>query len=223
MRAPLALSLKRPMRAAGVWKTSRAAVVAGAALIAVATTLVALTLRQPTVPTYAPTPPVPREAERGLVGPVQYTVDATASDRWLYFSFRLGSVLEGAGPRDWDLAFRRYQIIANGGPGFEGTAGVLDLGQVSFDAVREVPETGYQVNETRGDPRNPAIAAWYRYGFFSHVLRPKPHVWAVRTADGRYAKLEIVGYYCPGARPGCLTFRYVYQADGSTLVGPRAG
>jgi hypothetical protein len=50
------------------------------------------------------------------------------------------------------------------------------------------------------------------------VLTPKPHVWAVRTADGRYAKLEMLGYYCPGAQPGCPTFRYVYQGDGSTAV-----
>jgi hypothetical protein len=50
------------------------------------------------------------------------------------------------------------------------------------------------------------------------VLSPKPHVWAVRTAYGRYAKLEMVGYYCAGARPGCPTFRYVYQSDGSTAV-----
>lgn len=40
----------------------------------------------------------------------------------------------------------------------------------------------------------------------------------MRTADGRYAKLEMVGYYCPGARPGCPTFRYVYQGDGTTAV-----
>jgi hypothetical protein len=73
-------------------------------------------------------------------------------------------------------------------------------------------------NEGRAEPRNPAIASWYRYGFFSHVLTPKPHVWAVRTADGRYAKLEMLGYYCPGAQPGCPTFRYVYQGDGSTAV-----
>jgi hypothetical protein len=63
-----------------------------------------------------------------------------------------------------------------------------------------------------------AIASWYRYGFFTHILSPKPHVWAVRTADGRYAKIQIVGYYCPGPRPGCPTFRYVYQGDGSTRV-----
>ena len=70
-----------------------------------------------------------------------------------------------------------------------------------------------------GQPTAPKkIASWYRYGFFSHVLSPKAHVWAVRTAEGRYAKMEIVGYYCPGAQPGCLTFRYVYQGDGSTRV-----
>ncbi len=40
-------------------------------------------------------------------------------------------------------------------------------------------------------------------------------MYAIRTADGRYAKVEIVGYYCPGAEPGCLTLRYVYQGDGS--------
>jgi hypothetical protein len=178
---------------------------------AIAVTLVALTLRQPEIPTYPPTPPAPREAPRALVGPVLYTVDATAADTWRHFSFRLGSVVDGAGG---DLAFRRYAIIAGAG------SGILDLGERRFEEVRTVPTTGYQGNEGTGEPRNPAIAGWYHYGFFSHVLSPKPRVWAVRTADGHYAKLQMVGYYCPGSRPGCVTFRYVYQGDGSTTVGP---
>jgi hypothetical protein len=126
-------------------------------------------------------------------------------------------VIEGAGG-DWDLAFRRYQILANGGPQYAGRGGIADLGTVAFDEVDAVPATGYQPNERTPDPRNPAIAYWYRYGFFSHVLSPKPHVWAVRTADGRYAKIELLSYYCARGEPGCLTFRYVYQGDGSTLV-----
>jgi len=40
----------------------------------------------------------------------------------------------------------------------------------------------------------------------------------LRTADGRYAKIEILGYYCIGALPGCTTFRYVYQGGGGTDV-----
>jgi hypothetical protein len=186
--------------------------VAIGAMIGIAAVLVALTLQAPAVPTYAPTAPAAREAGPGLVGPVLYTVDATAPDVWRYFSFRIGSLVETPGLHGWDLAFRRYSIIAGHG------VGIRDLGAGRLEDVHAVPATGYVMNEGRGEPRNPAIASWYRYGFFSHVLTPKPHVWAVRTVDGRYATLEMVGYYCPGARPGCPTFRYVYQGDGSTAV-----
>ena len=189
---------------------SRGPILAATAVAAVAVTLVALTLRQPDVPTYALTPPAPRDAGAALVGPVLYTVDATIADAWRNFSFRLGAVVDGRG----DLAFKRYAIVAGLG------AGIRDLGETTFDQVRAVPADGYQGNEGAAEPRNPAIAAWYRYGFFTHVLTPKPHVWAVRMADGRYAKLEMVGYYCPGPQPGCPTFRYVYQGDGTTRVAP---
>jgi hypothetical protein len=148
------------------------------------------------------------------------TVDATSGEAWRYFSFRRGAVVAEPGPNDWDLAFRRFHIIANGGPGFTGAGGILDLGPVGFDGVRTVPPAGYAANALGPDPTNAAIARWYTYGFFSHLLMPKPHVWAVRTADGRFAKIEIVSYYCPGMLAGCLTFRYVYQGDGSTAVAP---
>ena len=186
--------------------------VAVGAVLGIAAVLVALTLQAPAVPTYPPTAPQAREAGPRLVGPILYTVDASAPDVWRYFSFRVGSLVETPGPRGWDLAFRRYSIIAGDG------VGIRDLGEGRLEDVRTVPATGYMLNDGRGEPRNPAIASWYRYGFFSHVLTPKPHVWAVRTVDGRYATLAMVGYYCPGARPGCPTFRYVYQGDGSTAV-----
>ncbi len=191
-----------------------------ATLAGLAIALVVATVRQPALPSYAPTPAAPRDVGPHLVGPVLYTVDATDPDAWRYFSFRLGAVVENPAPGDWDLAFRRHQIIANGGRGFQGQGGILDLGPVAFDEVQSVPTTGYQATERTPDPRNAAIEGWYRYGFFSHVLTPRPHVWAVRTADGRYAKMEILGYYCPGRRAGCLTFRYVYQGDGSPVVAP---
>ena len=194
---------------------------AAAGVVVAAVIFVALAVRPPEVTTYTPTPPAPRDAGSALVGPVLYTADATDPDRWRHFSFRLGAVVDPADAKGWDLAFRRYQIIANGGPGYQGQAGLLDLGPMPFRDVQTLPTTGYVLTETNPDPRNPAIASWYRYGFFSHVLTPKPHVWAVRTAEGRFAKMEIVGYYCPGSRPGCLTFRYVYQGDGSVAVAVR--
>ena len=65
---------------------------------------------------------------------------------------------------------------------------------------------------------NDALRRWYRYGFFSHLLTPAGNVYAIRTADLRYAKLEILSYYCPGPVAGCLTFRYVYQPDGTVRL-----
>jgi hypothetical protein len=191
-------------------------ILAVAAVVIVAAALVALTLRQPSVAMYTPTPPAPRDVGRALVGPVVYTVDATDSEQWRHFSFAQGSVVEDA--ERWDLAFRRYQILANGGPHYPGKGGIRDLGDVRFDDVRAVPDTDYVVNEKTPDPRNPAIVGWYSYGFFSHVLKPKPRVWAIRTADGRFAKMEIVSYYCPQGRPGCVTFRYVFQGSGTTSL-----
>jgi hypothetical protein len=197
-------------------------VIAVAAVLIVAATLVALTLRQPEVPTYAPTSPAPKDAGRALVGPVVYTADATDPERWRHFSFRLGSVVDAADASGWDLAFRRYQILANGGPGYAGKGGIRNLGELRFDDVRAVPDRDYVANDSNPDPRNLAIVNWYGYGFLSHVLTPKPRVWAIRTADGRYAKMEIVSYYCPGSRPGCITFRYVFQGDGS-IATPSPG
>ena len=189
---------------------SRGPILAATLVSVVAVVLVALTLRPPEVPSYALTAGAPNDAGRALVGPVLYTLDATSAETWRSFSFKLGAVVDGPG----DLAFKRYAIVA--GPG----AGILDLGQTAFEQVRTVPAGGYVLNEGAAEPRNPAIASWYTYGFFTHVLSPKPRVWAVRTADGRYAKLEMVGYYCPGPQPGCPTFRYVYQGDGTTRVAP---
>jgi heme-binding HmuY-like protein len=107
---------------------------------------------------------------RALVGPVLYTVDASDPEHWRYFSFHVGSVIENPGAKDWDLAFRRYEIIANGGREFVG--GIVELGQVAFADVKTMP-CGIPGDRGRYGSHNPAIANWYSYGYFSHVLRPR--------------------------------------------------
>jgi hypothetical protein len=184
-------------------------------LLAVAAVLlVAASLRRPELPTYAPTAADAHEVGDSLVGPVTYTVDASASEDWRFFDFSRGSVVQAPGPMEWDLAFRRFNIATNGGEGLLGRGGAIDLGPGAFDTIFSVPEQGYLGSVAPRDSTNAALADWYDYGFTSHLLRPKPRLYAVRTADGRYAKLEILSYYCPGAQPGCLTFRYVYQGRG---------
>jgi len=195
-------------------------VLAIGALTVLAVLFVASSLRRPELPTFAPTPANPREAGDALSAPTLYTVDARDPERWRYFDFSRGTVVEDPGPLEWDLAVRRFQIAVNGGPGFAGRGGVQGLGPVDFDAVQAVPDGGYRGSEAAADSLAPALERWYDYSWTSHVLTPRPDVYAVRTADGRYAKLQLVGYYCPGAVSGCLTFRYVYQGGGGTDVAP---
>lgn len=192
-------------------------------LLALAVAMVVSSLSRPSVDAYVPTPPDPSPAGGGLTGPRTYTVDASDPAGWRFFDFSRGSVVEEHDPTGWDLAFRRFHIVANGGKGFVGDGGVLDLGAVPFDSVTTVPRTGYVRSRAGTDTTNAATEDWYDYSFTSHLLRPRPRTYAVRTADGKYAKIRILGYYCPGARPGCVTFRYVYQGDGSVRVaaGPR--
>lgn len=188
-------------------------IVGGIALLAVV--LVGLTLVRPEPPTFPPSPLAPQPAGDALVGPRTFTVDASDPDRWVYFSFARGSVVEHPRPFEWDLAFRRFQVIVNGGDRFHGMGGIQSLGEASFEEISRLPEDGYEGTRVRqGDSIQQAVERWYDYSFFSHLLSPRPVVYAVRTADGRYAKLEFLGYYCPGAQPGCLTFRYVYQGAG---------
>jgi hypothetical protein len=179
---------------------------------------------------FAVTPPQPLEVGRQLVGPVTYTLDARAHDRWTYFDFSRGSVVDVPHQfsLDWDLAFQRHKILANGGAtNPKGRGAILDLGEVPFEAVTEAPADGY-VEDTIASitadgivTENRAIKAWYRYSWLTHLLRPKPHVYVVRTADGKYAKLRILSYYCgEGQASGCFTLAYVYQGDGSRRLTP---
>ena len=197
---------------------SRSLLVPGAiiaALLVGAVAFVTASLRRPEPPTFAPTPIARRPAGEALVGPERITIDASDDRAWRAFDFSRGSRIEDPGQLEWDLAFRRHRIIINGGPGFAGRGGAVDLGEVSFDSVTTAPSEGYIPNVAGRDTVHPLLDNWYDYGFTTHVLTPKPRVYVIRTADGHYAKIRIVSYYCPGARPGCTTFRYVYQGDGS--------
>ena len=205
------------------WKQHRgmiAVLAVGCCGVVLLTMLVVVGVTQSPPEGYVPTSPAPRPARGRLTGPVLFTVDASDPDRWTFFSFDEGNLVQNPGPLGWDLAFRRFQIVANGGDGFAGRGGIADLGEVSFDRIESVPGTGYVVNTVRGDTVNAALGDWYHYSYFSHLLTPKPRVYAVRAADGRYAKLQLLGYYCPGAMPGCVTFRYAFQGGGGVGLVP---
>ncbi len=187
-------------------------------LVLAAALFVTASLGRRSIVTFIPTEPAPVEVGAVKVGPDTITIAATGEDGWRFFDFSRGSVVDAPGPTEWDLAFLRHRVVANGGAAFAGDGGILELGSARFDSVSVVPSTGYVGSPQPGDTTNKAIERWYNYNWTSHILEPRPTVWAVRTADGRYAKLRILGYYCPGAYAGCMTFEFVYQGAGGTDV-----
>jgi hypothetical protein len=96
------------------------------------------------------------------------------------------------------------------------------LGMGAFGGLILAPPDYQQGDAFARDSSNAAIARWYSYGFTSHMLSPGGRVYGIRTADGRYAKLELLGYYCPGPVAGCVTIRYSFQPRGGPAVGEGA-
>lgn len=206
-------------RLRGTLAGNRSAVAIGLGVSLLAVLFVVSSLSRPEPPTFPPSDPAPSPAEGRLVGPRVYTVDARRSDRWQLFSFAQGSLVDEGEASGWDLGFRRFQVIVNGGDGFAGEAGVVGLGEIGFDSVSRLPSRGYVgTRVARGDSIAAPLEDWYSYSFMSHLLSPTGGSYAIRTADGRFAKLRFLGYYCPGAQPGCVTFEYVYQGAGGPAV-----
>ena len=133
----------------------------------------------------------------------------------------------------WDVAFRGTTILLNGGTSGPGQGGAQVLSDKLFAEVIAAPTSGYAVDAASGY----AIPAgsgkgWYSYDATTHLITPTAgKVLALRTATGKYAKMEIQSYYknakgepimgTPTGTDvnnyGYYTFRYVYQPSGTSL------
>jgi hypothetical protein len=149
------------------------------------------------------------------------TIDARDGSDWVFFSFERGALVDGRRDPGWDIAIQRFHLVANGGSGYPGEAGAMVF-SAEWDSVTNAPADGYEVTEGTLDdqPVNAALERWYDYSFLAHTLDPTPDTYVIRTANRHYAKMQVISYYCPGASPGCFTFRYAYQGDGSRRLAP---
>ncbi|GAB2764771.1 HmuY family protein [Rhabdobacter roseus] len=152
---------------------------------------------------------------------------AEQAGRFTFFSLRTGQVVPNADSLTdrWDLAFRGTTVLVNGGAGRRGKGGAY-LHNGSFNELTQLStEVPFRVDEPGGEQ---AIAGgsgngWYAYNAATHEILPVPNrVLVLRTADGRYAKVQILNYYqqSPGlsdssAPSRYYTFQYVYQPDGT--------
>ncbi len=164
----------------------------------------------------------------GITGPPTYP---TATNKFTFFSFSTGKVVANADSAStkWDLGFRATTIIVNGGTSGPGVGGAIVQTGI-FSDLTVAPTTGYAQDNKNATVKyaipTGSGAGWYTYNSSTNIITPTAGKFLIiKTADGKYAKVEILSYYqdAPTAptsstKDRYYTFRYVYQADGSTKL-----
>ena len=140
------------------------------------------------------------------------TVSDLAADKginkYTFFNLEKGrevSVTDSATTK-WDIAFSTTTIIVNSGISGPGTVSAQVVSGTSFASLVEAPETGYAVDsKDNADKKVLAITTgsgngWYLYNSVNHggphsITPIANRIIAVKLADGRYAKIQILNYY----------------------------
>lgn len=154
---------------------------------------------------------------------------------WIYFSFSNGKEVEGVTEEnktkrlDWDIAFNKANMRLNCGTSGKGQGGAIKMDETDLDKLKTVPNSGYKIDEIgkitkdmSGYPPpkiesslNKTLANAIKFSGPPPLYTINENVFAIKTADGKYVKMKITGYYNKEGKSGFVTFKYVYQKDGS--------
>ena len=170
---------------------------------------------------FAPTSGQAIGAVRQAPAALQYTIDARNGSDWAYFDFSSGTAVSTSQESlDWDIAFRRTDVITNGGATNPAGAGAaVELGTGPLEEA-DAPAEGFLadvVDEERG-LESPALHGWYSYNWTTHVISSHGHRYGVRTATGEVALITFLSYYCDDGSAGCITFQYMHPVDSLALA-----
>lgn len=155
------------------------------------------------------------------------------SGRFTLYSLETNKIIDNtdSASSKWDIGFRGTTIITNGGTSGPANGGAFiyvgvfsDLKQISADSIFKTDNapTSYAIKTGSGN-------GWYSYNGATQIITPIPgRVLVIRTANGKFAKMEILNYYKGGVTPDAsasdndkltkqryYTFRFTYQANGS--------
>jgi hypothetical protein len=156
-------------------------------------------------------------------------LNAVSGTRFTFFNLRSNSVVTDSASMNWDIGMRALSggqpyIIFNGAPSGPG-AGGAQIVEGILEEYNEAPATGYSAAMISD--------GWYTYTGTTRparaVLVQPGKLFIIRTADGKYAKLQFLSLYQGNpdtstdtfanlaTRPafGYFTFRYAIQSNGS--------
>ena len=149
-----------------------------------------------------------------------------SDNHYAFYSFKDSSRvnLSDSASTKWDFGVRFVSIIVNSHASGPGNAGVITENSI-FNNYTTAPADGYgyDTSSTNLAIDNSFSTGWYNYDNATHVLSPKAgKFFVIKTADGHYAKMEILAvdyanFNPPNPTPDSLVykFRYTYQPDGS--------
>jgi len=174
-------------------------------------------------------------AEVNDVKSKEVTLSRTTSygNDWIYYSFVDEKEVSGLDETssqtsdNWDIAFNRYNVRTNSGTSGSGQGGAYDAGEVDWATVTEANESGYTIDATiqiveaftgqgvdymdsnGSETFVDCIELDYSTGV--PVYSPNEHVYVMKTAKGKYAKIMIKSFYNDTGDSGYLSFKYSYQ------------
>lgn len=170
---------------------------------------------------------------------VKYVTDIVADTGnvglYTFYSLRENKIIaqSDSATDKWDLGFKGTTIINNSGISGPGNGGATIVDGI-FEELNTAPSSFSTDGTSSLAIPTASNNGWYQYTSTNppeHAILPiAGKVIMVRTADGKYAKVEIQSYY--KGKPNTTTpefanlatrppgrhynFRFVYQPDGST-------
>jgi hypothetical protein len=151
--------------------------------------------------------------------------DGSGTGHYTFFSFKNNTIVPVAdsATTQWDVAFYSTTILVNSGTSGPGEAGVQIFTGI-FSDLTEAPADGYKQDSALENAIPTGSGnGWYNYNSTTHVISAIPgRVLVFKTAQGKYAKMEIISYYkdmpvnpTSADISRYYTFRYLYQDNGT--------
>ena len=157
-----------------------------------------------------------------------------SAGKYTFFSLENNTIVPStdSATAKWDLAFMSTRILTNGGTSGPALGGAFIYTGL-FDDLKIIPADS--IFKTDNAPTYAITTGsgkgWYTYDQLTSLITPLAgRVLVIRTASGKYSKLEITSYYKGGVtlpvsasdiekltKQRYYSFRYTYQSNGSKV------
>jgi|694.fasta_scaffold111613_3 hypothetical protein len=172
-----------------------------------------------------------------IIGKDLITGMPVSAGKYTFYSLERNEIVANSdsATSKWDVAFAGTTILTNSGTSYSnGIGGGFVYKGVLYDTLSKVPaDSVFRTDNTSASPKIYAITTgsskgWYNYDFATSLVTPLAgRVLIIKTASGKYAKMEILNYYKGGITPTTGTdaekltkqryykFRFKFQSNGT--------